>query len=530
MASISKRGGKNGKSGAWYIRYFDETGRRRVVKGCNDHAATEQIARKLESDVALTKAGVIDPKAKRYAKEGRKPIASHLADFRNDMLARNVSDKQAQKVFFRVSKVLEYANIKYLNDMTPTVIQGAIGRIRDEGLSPKTCNDTLSAVKQFCSWAKRDGKIAENPISHLKGYNRELDRRHDRRALSEDELRRLIQVADNGPTLQKCPGPERALIYTFSALTGLRRSEIASLTKESFELDAEPPTVVVEAAFSKHRRRDTIPLATELVDDLRVFLEKKPIQKPVFHVPKKTSKAIQTDLEAAGIPFKTSQGYADFHALRHTYITRLIKAGVNPKTAQILARHSDPRLTLGVYTHIEIIDQAKALNSMPRLRENKEDRNGAEEESAEATGTDGEGHGNIGTKSVATIVASQETLPGKEGHSVARKKHRERGDKPSKKAPLGTERHPKAQSDKDVKDGGGGGSRTPVRCQDFRKIYMLRTGFNYPFRLPRSGSEPGFDCCFLTDEPQTRSPASRSGMAPHPRPKRPNQGGRDYSI
>ena len=32
--------------------------------------------------------------------------------------------------------------------------------------------------------------------------------------------------------------------------------------------------------------------------------------------------------------------FADFHALRHTFITNLATGGVHPKTAQTLARHS----------------------------------------------------------------------------------------------------------------------------------------------------------------------------------------------
>jgi len=33
--------------------------------------------------------------------------------------------------------------------------------------------------------------------------------------------------------------------------------------------------------------------------------------------------------------------------------------------AQTLARHSDIRLTLGVYTHVELHDQTAAIHSLP---------------------------------------------------------------------------------------------------------------------------------------------------------------------
>jgi integrase len=60
-------------------------------------------------------------------------------------------------------------------------------------------------------------------------------------------------------------------------------------------------------------------------------------------------------------------GVADFHALRHTYVSRLVRSGANIKVAQELARHSTPVLTLGRYAHMEIVDQRKALDALPAI-------------------------------------------------------------------------------------------------------------------------------------------------------------------
>jgi len=61
--------------------------------------------------------------------------------------------------------------------------------------------------------------------------------------------------------------------------------------------------------------------------------------------------------------YKDSRGlFADFHSLRHTFITNLVRADVSPKIAQALARHSDIRLTMNRYTHI---DQAERCNLLP---------------------------------------------------------------------------------------------------------------------------------------------------------------------
>ncbi|OHB78125.1 MAG: hypothetical protein A2V98_18600 [Planctomycetes bacterium RBG_16_64_12] len=47
------------------------------------------------------------------------------------------------------------------------------------------------------------------------------------------------------------------------------------------------------------------------------------------------------------------------------FITNLERAGTRPKMAQTLARHSDIRLTIGVYTHVELSDQTAAIESLP---------------------------------------------------------------------------------------------------------------------------------------------------------------------
>jgi hypothetical protein len=58
----------------------------------------------------------------------------------------------------------------------------------------------------------------------------------------------------------------------------------------------------------------------------------------------------------------------DFHALRHTYISRVVASGANIKVAQELARHSTPTLTLGRYAHVRLLDQTRAFGRPARHR------------------------------------------------------------------------------------------------------------------------------------------------------------------
>lgn len=66
------------------------------------------------------------------------------------------------------------------------------------------------------------------------------------------------------------------------------------------------------------------------------------------------------------LAYRDQEGlFADFHSNRHTFISNLSRAGVHPKLAQILARHSTINLTMNVYTHMGMDEKARAVASIP---------------------------------------------------------------------------------------------------------------------------------------------------------------------
>lgn len=83
-------------------------------------------------------------------------------------------------------------------------------------------------------------------------FNVALDKRHERRALTVDELDRLILAAETGPVILGMIGADRAMLYRVAVGSGFRANELRSLTPESFDLCANPPTITVEAGYSKH--------------------------------------------------------------------------------------------------------------------------------------------------------------------------------------------------------------------------------------------------------------------------------------
>jgi integrase len=263
------------------------------------------------------------------------------------------------------------------------------------GASVQTTNDYLSAVKSFCRWLVKDRRTGDNPLAHLEAGNARVDRRHDRRELEAEELRRLLTVTRASErSFRGLAGPDRYALYATACGTGFRASALGSLTPERFDLNADPPTVTLAARRNKSRVLKVQPLPADVAGLLRDYLADKPAGQPIWGgtwaEDRRGAEMLRGDLEAAGIPYAVEGPdgplYADFHALRHTYLTLGGRAGIDLRTLQELAGHSTPTLTAR-YSHRRLHDLAGAVKRLPAFLPDRD--NGSDAQALRATGTDG---------------------------------------------------------------------------------------------------------------------------------------------
>ena len=406
MASVFKRQCDRKKKGTpWIMKYKDADGRWRTKTGCADKDASERMARKLETDSSLTRVGLIDPKEQRFAELNRRPLEAHVRDFEGHMIAKGGTAEHASLSVNRVRRLvalikgsclveidtprsatqLERAacskrltatmQVAKLSDLLPSSVQAALSALREAGRSLQTCNHHRAALRAFVRWARMDGRLRDDPLAGVSGYNVKEDRRHDRRTLSVEELRKLIAVASDGPNYRKMTGSARALCYRLAASTGLRFKEIALLTPSSFRLAADNPAVIAKAAYTKNGEPATLDLPQDVANDLRTFLRDRSVDEPAFPLPisadgssGKGAAMLRMDLIAAGIPYRDAEGLIfDFHALRCEHATLLDLAGVSPRVVQRKMRHSSLELT-GRYTRHRDADMKEAVKTLPDLR------------------------------------------------------------------------------------------------------------------------------------------------------------------
>lgn len=193
----------------------------------------------------------------------------------------------------------------------------------------RTVNAHIAALTAFGNWCVETHRLTANPFARMPKLDERADCRHGRRALDDDELRRLLKAARLRPLAEygrqtihlpeaeqrndkksrrtwkkesltpanlnaaagrgrqalssnstlvaelERRGRERELIYTTPVLTGLRKGELASLTVGSLDLDSSPAYATVSAAAEKARRGADVPLRDDLAVELRQWLDEK---------------------------------------------------------------------------------------------------------------------------------------------------------------------------------------------------------------------------------------------------------------
>ena len=394
------------KSKKWWGRYRDENGVERRVPLAVDKGAAQTMLNELVKKSERRAAGLEDP----FEEHRRTPLAAHLADFRKFLEGKGNTEKHARQTCKRVQTIIDGCKFVRLSDVSPSaVVEWLKNERAAERIGIQSSNYYLGCIKSFLAWMVKDGRTDRNPLAHMSGMNANVDVRRERHSLPPDEFALLLEAARKGKPRRNVTGQDRAMLYLLAANSGFRCSELASLTPESFDLTGDAPSVTVEAAYSKRRRQDTQPLPRDVLTALAEWLRGKPAQQRLWPGSwvNHAAKMVKADLVAARaawvgkaanpeekeqrqasafLAFRDEAGRVfDFHSLRHQYVSSLAAAGVHPKIAQTLARHSTITLTLDRYTHVGLYDLSASVNSLSAI---PVEVPGAEANILRATGTE----------------------------------------------------------------------------------------------------------------------------------------------
>jgi integrase len=371
--------------GPWIASWWDYCGKRREHStGTTDRQTAERILAKLVADDRLRRDGVIDPRDDRFASEGRRPLAEHVAAYiahcrHAGQAGHHVNQKRTQ-----LDAMVAGSKATRLAELTADALELHLSALKARGLSARSVNFARQIAVAFFGWSVRTGRAESNPLRVVPKQDETRDRRRVRRPLTDDELSRLLAVArERG----------RDAWYLVAALAGLRKGDLQRLTWADVNFAESTLTI----RHGKAKRLDVIPMHPQLAEALRRRLNAFPALPTARVWPDtvgdvtrlkdflRAGIARRVDvLDAEGKPVKIGTGkrervktrivveddegrVIDLHALRTTLGTQLARAGVTPQVAQRIMRHGDYRTTLKHYTVLGLADTAAAIDRLPGI-------------------------------------------------------------------------------------------------------------------------------------------------------------------
>jgi len=355
----------------WTVAWFDSTHKRHYARGLPDKQLATLIGESQNFNRSAAKHGVIDRAKERQAREDERTLANHLTDFERSLKSTGRTGQYIKETRELVERVFAAAGIRKLSQLERFKIVRECDALMDKGSSRRTRNKALAACKAFIGWLRKNDRVPVNVLDREPMLDVEQDRRHVRKAATEEQVIALIETTATQPERGGMSGIDRMMRYALGFGTGFRQGTLFKLRPGDFHLDAEGgPFIHVTASNTKNRKAHDQPISRELADMLRPWLENKPASRPVFPAQRWANpmNAYRQDLKAAGIEYNAdgSNEFCDLHAQRNAFITAVIRtAGL--KVAQDLAHHSTPTLT-SKYGRLGMSDYRQAVDALPKVK------------------------------------------------------------------------------------------------------------------------------------------------------------------
>ena len=250
-----------------------------------------------------------------------------------------------------LSGFFDYLEIQFgevmLKDINHGFIRSWLASLKEEGLSPKSINRKISALKSFFKYHLRSGTIDVSPMINV------ISPKMGKRLpvfVKEEDTEKLVATLNQSTESWKMLNAK--MLITIFYATGMRLSELINLKDR--QIDFSQSQIKVLGKGNKER---IIPVSGAIISSLRDYQQQKKkdfaktedvllvTEKGKKLYPKYAWLLVNKYLGEASTLDKKSP-----HILRHTFATHLMNNGADLNAVKELLGHSSLASTQ-VYTH-----------------------------------------------------------------------------------------------------------------------------------------------------------------------------------
>lgn len=279
--------------------------------------------------------------------EGKITLESFLTRYRTFLTAAR-SKKTSQAFENAMRKLRSFRTIKYLEDITPSVVDELAISLKSENKSQSAgINRSIRAIKTSMRQAEFWDLI---PPQNWRKVSKFRENKGRVEYHTKEEIKKILKLFN----------ADWQLVILLGCRAGLRRGEIANLKWK----DVDFKNKQLYIAPNKTENHRYIPLTDDLLKALKKAKTKKEYVINVGETDKRNSKDYLTAYylkKTSCLPFN-----CNMHKLRHTFASHLVQNGVDLYRVSKLLGHSSIQMT-EIYAHLATADLKSAVKKLPKI-------------------------------------------------------------------------------------------------------------------------------------------------------------------
>lgn len=380
--------------GRWEARYYVNGVRKSIISKKNSPRPKEEVTKALNKALYELENGLyVEPNKIKLSDW----LDKWLKEYKANSLKPSTYDSYDRVIKLYINPTLGKRNLK---DIRPEELQTALNKMTRDGLSARTVKYANQVLHSALTQAIKNGLLVKNIADMVilpKGDKREM---------------RVLTKNEQDTFLKYLKGQRYEFAFIFCLSTGLRVGELLGLRWKDVDFkegtikinqtlmrlkDSETGKTTLQFSTPKTEKgKRTIPLLDDILLLLKNHKQKQLLEKfkagskwqnkdaviaagqkwkdndLVFRTelgnpvePKNLTRIINKTVEKInqnrkeqykklGKAMPADEKFKNFgiHALRHTFATRALEAGMQPKVLQEILGHSTIGMTLDTYSHV----------------------------------------------------------------------------------------------------------------------------------------------------------------------------------